>query len=456
MKKILVLGAGQSAPFLIHRLLELAKTRDWKITVGDLDKALAEERIAGHEKGEAIHFDVTHGEMREAAITNSDLVINMLSPRFLDLIAGECVTYGKSMFSVSYRTRGLREMDTDAQRKGLLLLSELGLDPGIDHMSAMSLIKRKRAEGGRIMSFCSYGSGVPAPESIDNPLGYAVTWNPRNVVMSAENGAQYMEEGNIKCVGWQHVFHHTWLLDVPGVGKMEAYPNRDSLSYMQSFGIEDVHTMIRGTLRYPGWSETWACIVKLGLPNEHLEIPRLCDHTYREVVEMFLPLNLDRGVELAPRLARFLQISPTGKIMDNLRWLGLLTDEKVECEGNTAAAMLIALIQRKMPLRPDKRDMVVLLHRVEVGYEDRPDEHIISAMVHKGEPGGFTAMSQAVGLPVVIAARMFLDGELELTGSHIPLHPSIYEPQLRELAAEGMGFQEIVRPLAEVDSRAGR
>lgn len=455
MKKILVLGAGQSAPFLIHRLLGLAETRDWKIIVGDLDVELAARRIDGHPKGEAVHFDVTQEEMRDQAISDSDAVINMLSPRFLDLIAGECVHYGKPMFSVSYRTQGIREMSADAERKGILLLCELGLDPGIDHMSAMSLIERKRAEGGRILSFCSYGSGVPAPESIDNPFGYAVTWNPRNVVMAAETGAQYMEAGKIKCVAWQHVFHHTWLLDVPGVGKMEAYPNRDSLSYMQSFGIEDVHTMIRGTLRHPGWSETWSCLVKLGLPNEHLRIPRLQERTYREVVEMFLPLNIDAAHDFGRRVARTVDISPTGRIMDNLRWLGLLSDEKVECEGDTAAAMLTSLIQRKLPLHDDKRDMVVLLHRVEVGYDDRPDEHVISSMVHKGEAGGFTAMSKTVGLPVVIATRMYLDGELDLTGAHIPLHPSIYEPQLRELADEGVRFEEIVRPLAEVDSRSG-
>jgi saccharopine dehydrogenase (NAD+, L-glutamate forming) len=213
--------------------------------------------------------------------------------------------------------------------------------------------------------------------------------------------------------------------------------------------------MIRGTLRYPGWSETWACLVALGLPNEHLQIPHLHERTYREVVEMFLPINLEPGVEFERRLATTLHISPTGKVMDNLRWLGLLSEDKVECDGDSAAAMLVSLIQRKMPLRDDKRDMVILLHRVEVGYEDRPDEHVISCMVHKGEPGGFTAMSQSVGMPVVIAARMILDGEIDLTGSHIPLHPSIYERELEELAAEGMKFEEIVRPLSEVDSRAG-
>jgi saccharopine dehydrogenase-like NADP-dependent oxidoreductase len=170
---------------------------------------------------------------------------------------------------------------------------------------------------------------------------------------------------------------------------------------------------------------------------------------------MFLPISAEPFVEFESRLARALQISPTGKIMDNLRWLGLLSEEKVECEGNTAAAMLTSMIQRRMPLREDKRDMVVLLHRVEVSYADRPDEHVISCMVHKGEPGGFTAMSKTVGLPVVIATRMYLDGELDLTGAHIPLHPSIYEPQLRELADEGIRFEEIGRPLAGVDTRSG-
>ena len=449
MKEILVLGAGQSAPFLISRLLDLAVEYDWRITVGDLDEELARSRVAGHERGRAIRFDINDGEQRDEWIRRSDLVVNMLAPRFLDLVAFDCLAHGTSMFSVSYRTQAIRDLHHDAERKGILLLCELGLDPGIDHMSAMALIERVRRDDGHIRAFRSYGSGIPAPETTPNPLRYAITWNPRNVVMASETGAQYMDRGQIKCVPWHHVFHHTWHVDVAGVGRLEAYPNRDSLSYMQSFGLDEVETMIRGTLRYPGWSETWAQIVRLGLPNEHLRIPRLQERTYREVTEMFLPLTLeDTSVDFEARVARFLGISPTGRIMENLRWLGLFDERPVECQGDTAAAMMISLLQQKLPLREGDRDMVILLHELDVTYEgSRPDEHVISTMVHRGDAGGFTAMARSVGMPVVVATRLLLTGEIDLSGSHLPLHRSIYEPALRDLAVEGIAFEERRRPL---------
>jgi saccharopine dehydrogenase-like NADP-dependent oxidoreductase len=212
---------------------------------------------------------------------------------------------------------------------------------------------------------------------------------------------------------------------------------------MRSFGLDDVKTMIRGTLRYPGWSETWGQIVRLGLPNETLRIPDLADRTYAEVVEMFLPLNVT-GAPLEQRIARFLQISPTGRIMENMRWLGLLSDERIGCPGETAAAMLVHLIKNKLPLTADLRDMVVLVHELEVEYpgDDRPPERVRSTLVVEGEAGGSTAMSRTVGLPVAIAAKLLLRDELPLTGSVIPTHPSIFEPVLREIAASGLRFVE--------------
>lgn len=456
MKHILVLGAGQSAPFLIARLLELSPRFDWRVTVADLDPAVAERRVAGHDRGQAIAFDVNDGDQRNRAIASADVVINMLSPRLLDLVAWSCLSHGKPLLAVSYRTRAIREMHDDAARKGVLILTELGLDPGIDHMSAMELIARLREEGGRIRAFRSYGSGIPAPEAAaDNPLRYVVTWNPRNVVMSAENGAQYMERGRIKCVPWQHVFHHTWHVDVEGVGRLEAYPNRDSLSYMQSFGLDDAQTMIRGTLRWPGWSETWARIVELGLPNEHLRIPGMGERSYREVLEMFLPLNLDQardGADLERRVAGFLDISPTGHILDNLRWLGLFSDERVLDRGETAASMLTDLIARKMRLRDDERDMVILMHELEVDYPGREAERVTSTLVNYGDPGGFTAMAKSVGLPVVVATKLLLTGAIDLVGAHLPLHPSVYTPSLRELADEGLCFVERRAPLSSISS----
>jgi saccharopine dehydrogenase-like NADP-dependent oxidoreductase len=262
-------------------------------------------------------------------------------------------------------------------------------------------------------------------------------------------GAQFMEQGQIKVVPYHHVFHHTWRVDVDGVGTLEAYPNRDSLSYLEAFGLQDARTMIRGTLRYPGWSETWARLVQLGLANETVRIPDLAERGFAEVVEMFLPVN-QAGPKLDTRVARFLGISPTGKIIENMRWLGLFSDEPTGCPGDTAAAMPTDVLSRKMPLLDHQRDTVVLKHELEVEYpdSDRPAELVTSTMVVHGEPGGMTAMAHTVGLPAALGARMILTGQLPLTGTQIPTHPAIYEPVLADRARHGIGFREEVAPLA--------
>ncbi|MBU0742483.1 saccharopine dehydrogenase NADP-binding domain-containing protein [bacterium] len=443
MKQVLVLGAGKSSPYLIDSLSRFAAAEDWFVTVGDLDIEMAAGRIGGHGRARAVHFDVNDSVLRDKYIGEADLVVNFLAPKFQTLVAWDCVQHGTHMISASYRTQKLRDLDVDARRQGVLILAEMGLDPGIDNMSAMALIDRLHGAGGRITSFCSYGSGIPAADQEHNPFRYVITWNPRNVVMSAEHGAQFMEEGRIKIVPYHHVFHHTWRVEVDGVGALEAYPNRDSLSYMQAFGLDHVHTMIRGTLRYPGWSETWARIVQLGLPNETLRIPNLADRTYAEVVEMFLPLNVS-GPKMDTRVARFLGISPTGSVIEKMRWLGLFDNTPTGCRGDTSAHMLVELLERKLPLRDGHRDMVVLKHDLEVAFGDGPVERIESTLVARGEPGGFTAMAKTVGGPAALAARMILRGELDLTGCLIPTEPAIYEPVLAALAADGIAFTEKV------------
>jgi saccharopine dehydrogenase-like NADP-dependent oxidoreductase len=447
VKQILVLGAGRSASYLIHHLVGKAEAEDWFVTVGDINLEAAQRQVADHPRGSAIRFDVNDSALRARQIEKADIVLNFLLPAFQELVAWDCVNHGRHMLSASYRTAAIRDLDNDANRNGVLLLSELGLDPGLDHMSAMRLIHDIHERGGKIKSFCSYGSGIPAPEQEQNPLRYAITWNPRNVVMSAQDGAQYMEDGKIKIVPHQHVFHHTWRVDVAGIGELEAYPNRDSLSYMESFGLSDVETMIRGTLRYPGWSETWAQVVALGLPNETMRIPHMNERSYREIIEMFLPMNVT-GAKIEQRVAQFLGISRTGKIMDNLRWLGLFSDEKVRGDGDTAMAMMSNLLMEKLRLEDDQRDMVVLVHELEVDYEDGRRELVKATLVERGTPGGITAMSKAVGMPVAVASRLILNGEITLTGSYIPTHPSIYMPVLRETEAEGLHFVEETSALA--------
>lgn len=441
MKHILVLGAGQSAAYLIDHLLSDAESEDWFVTVGDADGEIARQAVGEHSRGDAIGLDINDAELRSTQIGNADVVVNMLPAAYQDLVAWDCVNLGRHMLSVSYRDRAVRELDPDAKRKGVLLLFELGLDPGIDHMSAMSFIRSVEKDGGTITGFRSYGTGLPAPEQPHNPLRYVITWDPRNVVMSGSGGAQYMEDRQIKIVPYHHLFQHTWPVEIDGVGSFEAYANRDSLSYMQSFGLEKVHTMLRGTLRYPGWGETWGQIVRLGLPNEDLRIPDLSRRSPAEVVEMFLPVH-PGGVPLEQRVARFLQISPTGRIMENMRWLGLFSTEPLKCRGETSARMLIHLLENRLALSPGEQDMVILLHELDVTYPDGRRERRRSTLVEWGEPGGFTAMSRLVGLPVAASVRLLLHDRLALTGGLIPTHPAIYGPVLDELSRTGVRFTE--------------
>jgi len=449
MKHILVIGAGQIAPYLINYLLNQAQEHDWFVTVGDKNVQLARQRVGDHPRGDAIFFDVNDAMLRSSQLEKADIVVNMLAPTFQYLIALDCLHYGKPVISTSYQDHQVRELNLDAQRKGILILNEMGLDPGIDHMSAMDIIRRIRNAGGIITEFISYGSGLPAPEVSVNPLRYSITWNPRNVVMAGEQGAQYMENGKIKILPYHGVFQRTWSVTVDQVGTLEAYPNRDSLIYAEVFGLEKVHTMIRGTLRYPGWSETWLQIVRLGIPNETMQIPNLKDMTYREFLEMFLPLHLS-GTKLEQRVAQFLNISPTGKIMENLKWLGLFSQEKIGFPAQTAAEVLIHLLQEKLKLPPDARDMVILVHQLRAKYpeENNREEKIVSTMVEYGEANGFTAISKTVGLPAAIAAKLVLTGRLPITGCHIPTHPMIYQPVLEELKNAGLKFKEEVVPIS--------
>ena len=446
MSHILVLGAGQSARFLIAKLLELSDKHDWSVTVGDMDVAAAEAVVDGHARGRAVYFDVNDSDLRNAEIQKADIVANLLPPAYQSLVAWDCVNHGRHMVGASYQDQAMRDLSTDAERKGVLLLGELGLDPGIDHMVAMRLIDRVREKGGRIVGFASYGGGLPAPDQPQNPLQYIITWNPRNVVMSGEDGTQYLENGKIKIVPHHHIFHHTWAVDVDGIGVLEAYPHSDALRYRDAFGLPDVHTMIRGTLRYPGWSETWSQVVRLGLPNEIMHIPDLDKRTYSEVVEMFLPPSIS-GKSLERRVARFLGISPTGRIMSNLRWLGLFEDEATGCRGETAAAMMKELLIRKLELTDQTRDMVVLVHQLDVEYDDGPPKRITAQMVEMGEAGGFTAMSKTVGMPLAAAIEMILSGELKMTGCQIPTHPSIYGPVLDYIQRDGIDFDLKEEPI---------
>jgi saccharopine dehydrogenase-like NADP-dependent oxidoreductase len=443
MKHIVVLGAGQSTPYLISYLLNCAEEHDWFITVADLNGDIAEQAVAGHHRGQGIAFDINDAPTRTALISKAQVVINMLTRPYQYLVALECLNNGAHMLTASYEEPRMQSLSADAHRKNILILNEMGLDPGIDHMKAMQLIQKVRARRGTVLSFVSYGGGLPAPEANTNPLRYAITWNPRNVLMAGEDGALYREDEKIKLLPFHQVFERTWTVDVDGVGTFEAYPNRDSLSYEKALGLRKDRTIIRGTLRYPGWSETWQHIVHLGLANETLQIPGLQEMSYRDLTEMCLPLS-PAGAKLEHEVADYLGISRTGRIMENLRWLGLFSDERIRRDVTTVAGAMIDLIRRKLRMPEGARDMVILVHEIEAVYpeEGNKREKITSTMIDYGTPGGFTAISRTVGLPIAVAAKLLLRGDLPLTGCQIPTHPAVYGPVLRELTQNDLVFTE--------------
>ncbi len=444
MKKVLILGAGQSSPFLISYMLDQAEKYNWFVTVADYNYDAACEKVNNHSKGQAVQFDVNDEKLRNRLIKKADVVLNLLAPPYQYLIAIDCLHHSKPVISASYENERVGDLNKDAQRKGILILNEMGLDPGIDHMSAMALIQKIRDNGGYVTSFVSYGSGVPAPDVKSNPFDYCITWNARNVVMAGESGAIYMEEGRIKMLPYNQLFQRTWSVDVDGVGTFEAYPNRDSMVYQELFKLSKVNTMVRGTLRYPGWSETWLQIVRLGLPNEHLKIPGLSEMTYRQYTQMFLPLNANGG-KLEARIANFLKISPTGVIMEKLKWLGLFDDIVIGGNVKTSLDVMQNILNDKMPLPQGKRDMVMLIHQLEAEFpEQNKRENYVSTLIDYGEPDGMTAIAKTVGAPAGIAAKLILTGELPLTGTHIPTHPAIYTKVLAELEELNLKFVEKV------------
>ncbi|NOX18015.1 MAG: saccharopine dehydrogenase [Chlorobi bacterium] len=442
MKNILILGAGQSAPYLIRYLLDRSEKNDWRVTVADKNYELAKERVNGNPRGEAIDFDINDTYLRNKLIEKSDIVINMLSPTFQYMVALDCLEHKTHMISASYENNQIPSLHKDALMEDILILNEMGLDPGIDHMSAMHIINSIREKGGVISCFISYGSGIPAPEVQSNPMNYCITWNPRNVIMAGETGALYMENKKIKVLSHNHVFRRTWDVEVEGVGKLEAYPNRNSLIYQDIFKLHKVHTMIRGTLRYHGWSETWHQIIRLGIPNEHMRIPNLKNTTYEEFTRMFIPLQ-GSGSNIKSRVANYLNISPTGKIIQNFEWLGLFSDKKIGENLETPAKVLEKILREKMPLPEGQRDMVILQHQIEAEFpEQKKKKKIISRLVEYGEPNGMTAIAKTVGMPAAIAAELVLTGKLKIRGCRIPTHPDIYKPVLKELKKNGIKFVE--------------
>ena len=434
MKKILILGAGRSSSSLIEYLLKAASKNDYEVTVADTVLESARQKTRKNPLSRAIALDTNDEAKTREEIQRADLVISML-PSFLHpAIAMQCVKYKKHLVTASYVSPEMKKLDEEAKKAGVILMNESGLDPGIDHASAM----RIKSEGGEITMFKSYTGGLIAPESDDNPWGYKFTWNPRNVIIAGQGTAKYIENGKYAFIPYQKLFARAEKIHVEGFGDFEGYANRDSLNYRSIYGIENVKTLLRGTLRKAGYCEAWNILVQLGITDDSYIIPESEKLSIREVIESFLPNTTG---DLQNRLAGYLGIALQGEIMSKLEWLGLFQDTKLHVKNASPALILQTLLENKWKLNEGDIDMIVMQHQFE--YDVKGKMHKLhSSLVVKGDDNINTAMAKTVGYPVGIITKLILEGTIKLTGVHTPVVKEIYEPLLFELGNLGIKFRE--------------
>ncbi|MDH7912129.1 saccharopine dehydrogenase C-terminal domain-containing protein [Winogradskyella sp. SYSU M77433] len=445
MRKILVIGAGKSTSYLIKYLLEKSNTEKLHITIGDLNVEQAKKLIGDHPKTDVIHLDVFDSESRSKAIKNADIVVSMLPARFHIEAAKDCITYKKHMVTASYVSNEMQELDTEAKANNLVFMNEIGVDPGIDHMSAMKVIDNIRDEGGKMILFESFTGGLVAPESDNNLWNYKFTWNPRNVVVAGQGGAaKFLQEDQFKYIPYHRLFRRTEFLDVDGYGRFEAYANRDSLKYQDVYGLEHVKTLYRGTMRRVGFSRAWNVFVQLGMTDDSYTIDDSANMSYRDFVNAFLPYSPTDSVELKFRHA--LKIDQDDIVWDKFLELDLFNPKKmVELEKATPAQILQKILMDSWTLSEEDKDMIVMYHKF--GYElDGNKYQIDSTMVTLGEDQTYTAMSKTVGLPVAIATLAILNGTIKTPGVQIPISKEVYEPILEELKNHGVMFKETEVP----------
>ena len=445
MRHILVIGSGKSTSYLFKYLLEQSETENLHITVGDLDIGNAKKMIGNHKNATAITLDVFDKNSREDAVKKADIVISMLPARFHIEVAKDCVTYGKNMVTASYISDEMQALDQQVKDKGLVFMNEIGVDPGIDHMSAMQVIDRIRDKGGKMILFESFCGGLVAPESDNNLWNYKFTWNPRNVVVAGQGGAaKFLQENTYKYIPYHRLFRRTEFLEVEGFGRFEAYANRDSLKYQSVYGLDNIRTLYRGTMRRVGFSRAWQAFVLLGMTDDSYTIEDSENMSYRDFVNSFLPYSPTDSVELKFRHA--LKIDQDDMVWDKFVELDIFNPNKmVELKKGTPAQILQKILMDSWTLAQEDKDMLVMYHKF--GYElDGKKHQIDSTMVCLGENQTYTAMAKTVGLPVAIATIAILNKKITTPGVQLPINKEVYTPILEELENYGIIFKETEVP----------
>lgn len=439
MNNILIIGAGRSATVLIQYVLDKAKEFNWSVTVADSNPQLAEQKVKNHPNGRPAWLDVTKVNDRREMISRADVVVSLL-PAYLHMeVAYDCVKLKKHLITASYVSKDMYRLSNEFRDRELIFMGEMGLDPGIDHMSAMKHIDDIKERGGKITAFRSYTGGLIAPESDDNPWHYKITWNPRNIVLAGQGTAQYMENGKFKYVPYQRLFQEYQIVDVPDVGKFEAYANRDSLLYRDVYGLSGIPNILRGTFRPLGYCDAWNALVQIGMTDGSFPIVDSGEITFHELMEAYTS-NKATGSSVKERVANMIGEEPDSAVMEKLDWLGLFRKKKIKLPNATPAQILEDMLVDKWLLKPKDKDMVVMQHEFE--YEiNREKKLLTSTLVMKGEDDLYTAMSKSVGLPLGVFVKLVMQGKITSSGVHIPVTKEVYEPVLKELEEYDIVFK---------------
>lgn len=448
MKKILLLGAGLSASSLIRYLLEHAEANNWQVRVVDQSMDVVKRKLNGHPCGVALSFNALDKGERLPEIAQADLVISMLPARFHIDVAQDCLALKKHLITPSYVSPEMKALDAEVKAANLLFMNEIGVDPGIDHMSAMRIIDDVRNKGGEIISFKSYCGGLMAPESDNNPWNYKFTWNPRNVVLAGQGkAAQYIDRFQYKYITYNQLFSRLDRIEVDGYGAFDGYANRDSLSYRPIYGLENIPTLYRGTLRRVGYCQAWNIFVQLGMADDNYVMEGSENFTPRDFANAFLPFN--EGVSVEDKWLAVCQQYGVSSI-EKFEWLGLFDGTtKLNLPQATPAQLLEKILVDKWVLEPNDKDMLVMVHQFEYILNNKR-HRIESSMVNIGEDDVYTSMSNTVGLPMAICAKMMLTGGIDAVGVKIPIERVIYAPILDELASLGIRFVEKEMVMAEL------
>ena len=434
MKKILVLGAGLVSKPGVTYLLK----NNLPVTVASRTVSKAEKLVEGFDNGTAMQLLVENQDELEKLIQENDIIVSLLPWVHHIKVATMCVKNNKPMATTSYVSEDMKKLDKDAKSKGLLLLNEIGVDPGIDHMSAMKIIDEVHAEGGKVLHFYSYCGGLPAPDDNDNPFGYKFSWSPKGVVLASKNPAKFLENGEIVTIEGKDLFLSKRIEEVEGLGEFEVYPNRDSMPYQEIYGLKDALTVMRGTYRYIGWCDTFKKIVDLGLV-EDTPVDGIKGITYKKM--MADTIGVSETDDVYGKTAEKIDLSKDHFVMKNLDWLGLFSDDRVP-DFDNRLDILSELLLEKLKYEEGEKDMIILKHKFTVENKDGTKDLITSTLIDFGIPHGDTSMARTVSLPLAIGVKLMAEDKINLTGVQIPIKKEVYNLVLKELENQGIKMVE--------------